>query len=255
MSLSRAKQLYICSANTFLALGQNLTQVSSINVYTSKQVLKARLATAIAFETAYRNFLLKDGNAKQQTAASLNLLTKSDDALETYRFIINIQQREYNTAVKSNNKAKSNFDKNNDDINTKSRTFQAGIKKYKKKQKKKARNSILKGIFSYIVTISLTVTTGGATAPKIIAAGASIISSIEKAATLIQKLKAIYDKLKTIYDKIKPILEKLSEIVKTSKKMIKIINKLKQDGQNTNTAKALRPSTDSAEVSDVGIAE
>lgn len=91
--------------------------------------------------------------------------------------------------------------------------------------------------------------TGGAAAPGIAAAaGAGIVSSVEKAATLIQKLKAIYEKLK-------PVLEKLSEIVETSKKMIEMINKLKQDGQKTDAAQALRPGRDSGEVSDLGIAE
>lgn len=229
--------------------------MSSVNVYASKQVLKARLAAATAFESAYRDFLLQEGTAKQQTAASLNLLAKSNDALETYKFIINIRQREYDIALNSNEKAKANFEKNNKDIATKSAAFEAGVEKYKHEQEKEATKSILKGVFMCVLAVGATIATAGAAAPSIAAAGAGIVSSVEKAATLIQKLKAIYEKLKQVYEKIKPVIEKLGEIVETSKKMIEMINKLKQDGWNVDSAKALRPGKDSGEVSDVGIAE
>ena len=238
-----------------LALGQDLTQVSSVNVYASKQVLKACLAAAMAFENAYSDFLRESGDAKQQTAASLNLLAKSNDALETYQFIIKIKQREYDIAVNSNDKGKANFEKNNSDLKSKGKNFEDGIEKYRKDQEKEARNSIIKGIISCVIAVGVTVATAGAAAPGIVAAGAGIVGSVSKAASLIQKLKAIYDKLKEIFEKIKPVLEKLGEIVETSKQMIEMLNKLKQDGATTDVAKALKPGKESAEVSDVGIAE
>ncbi|EGU80028.1 hypothetical protein FOPG_15971 [Fusarium oxysporum f. sp. conglutinans race 2 54008] len=238
-----------------LALGRDIGQASSVNVYASKQVLKARLTAALAFENAYRDYLSDSGTKKQQVSAGLDLLAKSNDALETYKFIIGIRQREYEMALHSNDVAKANFEKNNNDLASKIKAFEAGVEKYKKDQQKEATKSILKGVFSVVLAVGATIATAGAAAPSIVAAGAGVASSVEKAATLIQKLKAVYEKLKAIFDKIKPVIEKLGEIVETSKKMIEMINKLKQDGSNVDSAKTLRPGKDSAEVSDVGIAE
>ncbi|KAM7193874.1 hypothetical protein V8F33_007560 [Rhypophila sp. PSN 637] len=238
-----------------LALGRDLGQVPSVNVYSAKQVLKARLAAAAAFEESYRDYLLEGRTAKQQVAAGLDLLAKSNDALDTYKFIIDIRQREYDNAARSNDIAKANFDKTNVDVAAKIKMFEAGVEQYKKDKEAEARKEILKGVFSVVLAIGATVATAGAAAPGIVAAGAGIASSVAKAASLMQKLKAIYEKLKAIFEKIKPILEKLGEILETSKKMVAMLDKLKKDGQAMDSADALKHGKDSGEVSDVGIAE
>ncbi|EMT72587.1 hypothetical protein FOC4_g10001225 [Fusarium odoratissimum] len=168
-----------------LALGRDIGQASSVNVYASKQVLKARLTAALAFENAYRDYLSDSGTKKQQVSAGLDLLAKSNDALETYKFIIGIRQREYEMALHSNDVAKANFEKNNNDLASKIKAFEAGVEKYKKDQQKEATKSILKGVFSVVLAVGATIATAGAAAPSIVAAGAGCY--IKTQANLVQK--------------------------------------------------------------------
>lgn len=224
-------------------------------MYASKQVLKARLTAALAFEDSYRDYLIAGRDAKQQTAAGLDLLAKSNDALDTYKFILDVRQREYDTAVRSNDVALTNFERSKGDTEAKMKLFEAGVDKYLKDKKKEAAGEIFKGVFSVVLAIGATVATAGAAGPTVLAAGSEVVGSVAKAATLVQKLKAVYETLKNILEKIKPIITKLGEIVATSKKMIEMVKKLKQDSQSLDSVQAIQPGKDSAEVSDVGIAE
>ncbi|KAI1840202.1 hypothetical protein JX266_013603 [Neoarthrinium moseri] len=219
-----------------LTLGSDLAAASSINIYASKQVLKSRLSAALAFEQAFRDFSNQGASSKFQLATCLDMLAKSNDALETYKFIINIRQREYDNALDAVSKAKASFDKNNSEIEAKGNTFE-------------------KGIIGCIIAVAATVATAGAAAPAIVGAGASVVSSVEKAASLIQKIKAIFEKLKEIKEKIEPVLEKLRELVELSKKLMEMIEKLKKGGGAGGDAVTLRPGKQTGEVSDIGLAE
>ncbi|KAH8728114.1 hypothetical protein GQ44DRAFT_724647 [Phaeosphaeriaceae sp. PMI808] len=228
------------AARNSLLLPPNLAAASSINIYASKQVLKAHFQST---------------NSEFQTATCLNMLAKSNDAIETYKFITSIRQREYDNAVDAVKKAKANFDKNNAEIASKGKDFEKGVEKYKKDQEDAARKAIIKGIIGMVVAVAATVATAGAAAPAIAGAGAQVVGSVEKAASLIQKIKAIFDQLKKLKEKIEPVLEKLRELVEMSKNLMDMIQKLKTAGGNSGDAVTLRPGQQSGEVSEVGISE
>lgn len=219
--------------------------VSSVNIYSSKQVLKARLQAALVFESSFRDFSSQTANSQYQIMNALNLLAKSEDALEAYSFLLTIKQREYDNAVESSKKASSSFSANQSEIETKTKEFQAGVAKFKKDEERKAIFDCILGAVEVIGAIAATVATGGAAAPTIVATGANAAKAVGKVAALIAKLKAIFQKLKEIYEKIKPVIEKLKALVDTAKTVIDNLRKLREV---TDNAIALKPDTKSNDV-------
>lgn len=112
--------------------------VSSVNIYSSKQVLKARLQAALAFENSFREFSAQNVNAQYQVTNALDLLAKSNNALETYGFLLEIKQREYDTAMEANKKAASVLKADQDEITDRTREFQAGVGTYERDEERKA---------------------------------------------------------------------------------------------------------------------
>ncbi|RPA75394.1 hypothetical protein BJ508DRAFT_230147 [Ascobolus immersus RN42] len=198
-----------------LALQSDSSYVSSVPIHASKQVLKSRLTAALAFETAFRDFSLHTGGMKVQAMQAVNVLSKSNDALQTYDFIRSIRSREYDNALKSNGKAKAIFSTNQTDLETYSQRLRDGVEEWKKDQILKAGWEIFKGIFEVGIAIGATLATAGAAAPVAITAVATTVNTATKVGQMIAKLKRIFDKLKAIYEKIKPVLEKLQTVVKS----------------------------------------
>jgi len=217
----------------------------SVNIYASEQILKSRLTAALAFEQAFRDFSLEASNRNVQTQTAVDLLRKSQDAMQTYAFIKDIRQREYDNAVIANAKAQKTFQANQANLVQLGANFQAGVEEWKEAEKEKAAKDVLKGLVMVGLAIGATIATGGAAAATIPAAGAAVVNTASKIATLIAKLKQIYEKIKQIYEKIKPVIEKLQEVVKTINEVIATLRKF--DGKTTGT-KTLKLSADSSDV-------
>ena len=88
---------------------QNVFNVPSVNVYSSKQVLKARLIAAKGFEDAFQSFVAQERSSTNWEGLSANLLAKSDDALEEYAFLKDQIQKAYDAALASNTLAEKDF--------------------------------------------------------------------------------------------------------------------------------------------------
>ncbi|KAK4033351.1 hypothetical protein C8A01DRAFT_19685 [Parachaetomium inaequale] len=233
------------SLRNALALEADVMAVPSVNIYASKQVLKARLAAAMAFENAFQNFSSQAHSQKNQTAVALDLLAKSDDAAETYKFLVGIRQRDYDSAVKAYETASATFAQNEQDIDRLTREFEAGIDKYKKAQEVKANKAVLKGIFKVFVAVVATVATAGAAAPVAVGAAGAAATTAVKTVSLFKKLKAIFDKLKKVYEKIKPMIKKLKELVKTAMEVVSVLGKVADAAKEV---KALQPGAQSPDV-------
>ncbi|KAH4019276.1 hypothetical protein HBI81_192460 [Parastagonospora nodorum] len=228
-----------------LLVDSSIVAAPSVNIYASEQILKSRLTAALAFEQAFRDFSLEASNRKVQTQTAVDLLRKSQDAIQTYAFIKDIRQREYDNAVVANAKAQKTFQANQANLSKLGANFQAGVEEWKEAEKEKAAKEVLKGLVMVGLAIGATIATGGAAAATIPAAGAAVVNTASKIATLIAKLKQIYEKIKEIYEKIKPVIEKLQEVVKTITEVIATLRKF--DGATTGT-KTLKLSADSNDV-------
>ena len=219
--------------------------VSSVNVYSSKQILKARITAALVFETAFRQFWLETGNAKNQTATALNLLAKSNDAIESYSFMLDIRQREYDNAITAHKKASTTFSDNQDEIAARTKVFEAGMTKFEKENKLEIVKAVIMGVIEIGVAIAVAVKSGGSTAPAIAANLAETVKGVGKVAMMVAKLKAIYEKLVKIYAKIKPVVEKLKKVVEEVNEVVDALRQFKETGQ---VAKTLKPDTKSTDV-------
>jgi hypothetical protein len=233
------------SLRNSLIVDSDVVCVPSVNIYASKQVLKARLAAAKAFEDGFQNFSNLLHDSKNRTAYALDLLAKSDDVTETYRFLLGIRQREYDNAVTAYKKASTVFTQNEKSIEGLKAAFEAGIAKYKKKQELKAVGSIFKSIFKVVVAIGVTVATAGAAAPAAIGAAGSAANTAAKTVSLFKKLKDVFEKLKKIYEKIKPVIEKLKKMVDTATKVVEELRKL---NEATDAAKGMKADATSPDV-------
>ncbi|EAT77723.2 hypothetical protein SNOG_14871 [Parastagonospora nodorum SN15] len=234
------------SSEPLLPPDEAMNNINYLNLIDdSGKILKSRLTAALAFEQAFRDFSLEASNRKVQTQTAVDLLRKSQDAIQTYAFIKDIRQREYDNAVVANAKAQKTFQANQANLSKLGANFQAGVEEWKEAEKEKAAKEVLKGLVMVGLAIGATIATGGAAAATIPAAGAAVVNTASKIATLIAKLKQIYEKIKEIYEKIKPVIEKLQEVVKTITEVIATLRKF--DGATTGT-KTLKLSADSSDV-------
>lgn len=217
-------------------------------MYASKQILKSRLLAAVSYEQAFRQFSLASDSTKIQADFALNLLSKSDDALETYNFLLGIRQREYDNAVTANSKATATFKKNQADVERLQAAFKKGIEDYQRGQEIEAAKSVIKGLIGAAIAIGAVVATGGLAAPVAIPAAAGAASTATKIGALIAKLKAVFDRLKAIYEKLKPVLEKISEVVQTVAQVIAAIQSFQH---LTAGPKTLKPDVESTDIYNV----
>lgn len=226
------------------AIQAQATLVSSVNVYSSEQILKARLMAAVAYESAFRHFALESTSTEIQSSFALNLISKGNDAMETYRFLRKIKERVYNNAVVASGKASATFDKNIDDVKALQAAFEKGIQVYKKDQEMEAAKGIIKAVIGAAVAVGAIVATAGAAAPVALPAAAGAISAASKVA----KIKQVFEKLKAIYKKLEPVIKKIKEVVKLVSDLIAAVQKI---AKLTSGLETLKPNSQSSDVHNV----
>jgi len=217
--------------------------VPSINIYNSKQILKARLQAAIAFETSFQQIHGQGKQADYQVRQALNLLAKSDDAVQNYTLLAQMKQRDYENAIVIKEKAEELFRAGQAQLVDRQKAFEAGVQRYKDAQERQAFLDCLTGIFKVIGAIGATVATCGAAAPVAVATAVSTTAQVaDKAKTLIEQLKNIYKTLKALYEKIQPVFKALGELAKIAKTAVDNMQEL---NRKTTTPTSLKPDTQS----------
>ena len=236
------------SLRNALVLQSDVMAVPSVNIYASKQVLKARLAAAMAFEVSFQSFSAQSHVEGNRTSDALDMLAKSDDAISAYKFTLGIRQREFDNAVTANNKAAATFAQNEKDIDSLRKAFEKGIEDYKDAQKMEAVKGVITGIFSVVVAVAATVATAGAAAPAVVGAIGAVAQGATEVVTLWQKLKAVFDKIKAIYEKIKPVIAKLQELVKTAMAVVAALRQLAQTTGAADSAVTVKADAQSPDI-------
>jgi hypothetical protein len=186
--------------------------VPSVNLQSCKQILKARLQAASAFEQSFQNFLAQERSSTNWSLLGNDLIIKSDKALEEYKFLKKTVTIRYDDANLSHDKAKARFEATKVRVDQESEAFQRNVEKWKSDMKDAAAWEILKGVVEIGVAVAATVATAGAAAPALVAAGASVVSKASQMIKLWEKVKMIIKELKAVYEKLKPTLKALGEL-------------------------------------------
>ncbi|RAL03814.1 uncharacterized protein BO80DRAFT_462499 [Aspergillus ibericus CBS 121593] len=228
-----------CYANAiYCNLSSNLdvSYVPSLNVHSSQQVLISRLAAASSFEDAFRDFMSRQTNADYQVTSMYNMLAKSQGAMETFDFLKSIRTRDFNEATGSNNQAKLEFEKNQEELITCRDRFEKGIDTWLLEEQIEAGWEVLKATVGAAVAIGVACSSGGATAPAAAGAvqsAADAATSVSKLQEIWAKIKKIFETLKSIYNRIAPILQGLWKLVKSISTVVK---NLKRSDKASQTA-------------------
>ncbi|KAF2762547.1 hypothetical protein EJ05DRAFT_534086 [Pseudovirgaria hyperparasitica] len=234
--------LYLnCQASTLLRnlmIDADVLAVPSVNIHASKQILKSRLVAAQAFEQAFDDFNSEARDLSIQRLTAMNMLAKSDNAMETYKFLRDIRERDYANAVSANNKAKEILKSRQDDLEDLSKDFNDGIAEWQDEETREAIKELLTAFVEVGIAIGVTVLTDGAGAPEVAVAAGEVAEVGGRIARLVEKVKSVYEKLKEIYEKIETVVEKLQEAAETIQD---VISTLKAVEDTASDAKGLKP--------------
>jgi ribosomal protein L16 Arg81 hydroxylase len=75
--------------------------VPSVNLQSCKQILKARLQAATAFEQSFQSFLAQDRSAANWVLLGNDLIVKSEKAIKEYTFTQDLTEKRYLEAKES----------------------------------------------------------------------------------------------------------------------------------------------------------
>ncbi|KAE8155710.1 hypothetical protein BDV40DRAFT_306746 [Aspergillus tamarii] len=216
-----------------LTVDMHTMNVPSVNIYSSKQVLKSRLVAALAFENSFRDFLLEAGNRTVQSAMAFDALQKSQDAIELYEELFKKKNEEYDAATKANEMAEKKSNAINDEMKKAKKNFEEGIKEFELQKKQEAAAKAVEGILDVIFAVGSALATGGASAGSIGGTVKKVREAVKEAEGTLKKLKEIFEVLAKLYDKIKVIFEGLRKIRETIDALVKAISE-SNDGKSAN---------------------
>jgi hypothetical protein len=81
-----------------------------VNLQSCKQILKARLQAASAFEQSFQNFLAQGKASANWSLLGNDLIIKSDRALEEYKVVKKIMSLRYDNAKATHDAAKKRME-------------------------------------------------------------------------------------------------------------------------------------------------
>lgn len=219
----------------------DVVAVPSVNIYSSKTILKSRLVAAQAFDNSFRQFQTSAGDLKLQALYAVNMLAKNKDVIMAYEFQRGLKQKDFDNAVKANDEASKALKDSNESLDDLGTKFQKGIDDWVKKKKEEAAKEIIGSLLKAGLAIGATVATGGAAAPLAAVSLGSLASAATSIAKLVKALKEFYDKVKELIEKLKPIFEKIKALVKIIQD---VIETLKKFNSATGDATTMRPKID-----------
>lgn len=206
----------------------NVSLVPSVNVFHSKNILKARLSAAASFENAFQSFISQEKTSQNLTLFASNAIDSNRNALSEYAFLEENSRQAFSSATKSFDIAQSNYIKRQSELDAAGKRFEKGIKDWKLKQELEAAKEILLAVVEVAGAIVATVATAGAAAPVAGLAIANAASKGAKVVGLIGRIKEIVVKIKGLYEKFKPLIEKLKGLVEAIQKMLEIVSQAKR---------------------------
>ncbi|KPA37137.1 hypothetical protein FLAG1_10066, partial [Fusarium langsethiae] len=204
--------------------------VPKLDLSTAQQVLKSRLDSATAFDTAYRELQGQDANTKNVALFANVALDKSIDSDRVYSFMTATAQQRLTDAQFTFLRANKEFQSLQTTLKEAQDKFKSGIESWKTNQTWKAVGEVFKGIAAVAGAIALAVAAPPAGAGAMGAGAAELGTAIEEAKTAVglwQEIKDIAAAIKGIYDKIEPYLKKVQELVDSVSKIMDLIKSKK----------------------------
>jgi hypothetical protein len=141
--------------------GTAIASVPSLNIYSCKQILKSRLLAAQSFEETFLKCLASERNSVNWSYLGLDLLRKSENALEEYSFLSALSNKRYDEALEAHKYADIQFQKTRKLVDEASATFKSSVEKWEKEQKIQAAKDILFAVVGVGIAIAATVATAG----------------------------------------------------------------------------------------------
>ncbi|KAL7755710.1 hypothetical protein ACKLNR_014237 [Fusarium oxysporum f. sp. zingiberi] len=220
-------QASIIAASKVIEQGAAMTSlVPKLDLSTAHQVLRSRLDSAVAFDSAYRELQGQDVNSKNATLFANIALDKSIDSDRVYSFMTVTAQKRLGDAQNSFHRANKEFQALQQTLKEKQETFKSGIEAWKTKQTWKAVGEVFKGIAAVAGAIALAVAAPPAGAEALGAGAAELGTAIKEtqdAVGLWQEIKGFVEAINKIYEKIEPYLKKVQELVESVSKIIDLI--------------------------------
>ncbi|KAI3319340.1 hypothetical protein HD806DRAFT_509714 [Xylariaceae sp. AK1471] len=219
---SAALNIQACSLRNNLVLSeeQTLLNVPSINIYSSKRVLKSRLAAAKAFEDAFQSFVGQERFSLSMIGQTTNLLARSEDAMSEYNFLEDLAQKGYGAAVKANDSARNRYNDNEKTLESLKGDFEKGLENYCKEKKEEAAKGVFWACVGAVGAVAATVATGGLAAPLVPLAAGSAVSAGVTIANIIKTIQAVHKAINEILKKLQPVLKKLKELAAAIDKVV-----------------------------------
>ncbi|GKU12934.1 unnamed protein product [Fusarium langsethiae] len=204
--------------------------VPKLDLSTAQQVLKSRLDSATAFDTAYRKLQGQDANTKNIILFANVTLDKSIDSDRVYSFMTATAQQRLTDAQFTFLRANKEFQSLQTTLKEAQDKFKAGIESWKTRQTWKAVGEVFKGIVAVAGAIALAVAAPPVGAIAIGEGAAELGTAIEESKTAVslwQEIKDIITTIKDVYGKIEPYLKKVQELVDSVSKIMDLIKSKK----------------------------
>ena len=227
----------------------NRSLVPAVDLSVTKQVLKARLRSILAFEDSLERFAdtIEDQNAGRVNA-ELTLAT-SLDADSTFNFVRDQTRKRYEEGLAALATAQSYYVVIQKVFEDKQNGVLAGIQEWRADQEKQAVKEMVLAIVQGVTAVVVAVYNPPAGAAGVAAAGEGAAKAIDngvKAAEKFDELKKLIEKIKDLWkliQKIRPMLENVKASIDKTKKSLGIIEGLVAAGKSKEEAlkKATKP--------------
>ncbi|KAI5815555.1 hypothetical protein BZA77DRAFT_369945 [Pyronema omphalodes] len=213
-------QASVMLSSLLAQVNTNVSYVPIVNIRSAKQVLKARLLAAQAFESRFQSFISQGRETTNWAISAGLVLDASEAAIEEYSFLEIRARKQYEEAQIAYEKAFKNVQENQKMIAEASAVFKRGVEKFKAEKDQEAIKEIFTAFIGVAISIGACVATGGAAAPVAAPAIISGVQTAGKFAAIWAKLKQIFDKLHALYKKLEPAIKKMAELVKLVMAMV-----------------------------------
>jgi len=211
-----------CSLRHDLVLSatHGVFNVPSVNIHASKQVLKARLIAAKAYEDAFQNFVAQDRTTKNFGGQAADLLAKSRDAISEYAFLEDMARRAYVSALTAHETAEKRFQEEQQGLEKIQKAFNTGLDAWIGGEKDKAAKQAFFACLAVVASVVAVVATAGAAGPAAVAVGAGAAQGVSKIASTIERIAQIVEKIKKLYEELEPVITKITELVEKIKALV-----------------------------------
>ena len=216
--------------------------VPAVDLSVTKQVLKARLRSILAFEDSLEKFARTMGDQNAGRVNAELTLATSLDADSTFNFVRDQTRKRYEEGLAALATAESYYAVAHKTFVAKQNGVDAGIKKWQTEQMEEAVKKMILAIVQGVTAVAVAVYNPAGGAAGVAAAGESATKALHKSIEVAEKIdefKKMIDNIKKLWDliqKIRPVLMKVKDSVEKTTKSLSLIEGLVAAGKSKEEA-------------------